>query len=128
MHWGKENLAHLSKNDLYFIGNGYGEELLDEDESDTLKKESELTPKSSSMDFALLASCNHTIGSRGTYSIWASRFAGGEILTEFSRGYKEFKEGYKSSSLFSKHDLHPIISKLSVFWKFHVCTIRSMSE
>ena len=33
MHWGKKNLAHLSKNDLYFIGNGYGEELLDEDET-----------------------------------------------------------------------------------------------
>ena len=38
MHWGKENLAHLSKNDLYFIGNGYGEELLDVDEGDTLKR------------------------------------------------------------------------------------------
>ena len=87
MKWGKENLAHLSKNDIYFIGNGYNEGL-DENE------ETKLTPRSSSLDFALLATCNHTIASRGTFTIFASRYAGGHIITEYSPGYETFKEGY----------------------------------
>ena len=88
MKWGKENLAHLSKNDIYFIGNGYNEGLDKENE------ETKLTPRSSSLDFALLATCNHTIASRGTFTIFASRYAGGHIITEYSPGYEKFKEGY----------------------------------
>ena len=94
MKWGKENLAHLGKNDLYFIGHGESETLVNRHNTN-ISKEMELTPKSSSLDFALLSLCNHTIGSRGTFSIWISRFAGGKVLTEFSPGYKEFKELYK---------------------------------
>ena len=107
MQWGKENLSHLSKNDIYFIGNGYNETFIknEMDESTgefktikSLKKlEKELTPKSASLDFALLASCNHTIASRGTFTIFASRFAGGHIITEFSPGYEKFKEDYKDT-------------------------------
>ena len=93
MQWGKENLAHLSKNDIYFIGNGYDDQLEGENKT-KVSKESELTPRSSSLDFALLASCNHTIGSRGTFSIWVSRFAGGHVLTEHAPGYKEYKQRY----------------------------------
>ena len=88
MKWGKENLAHLGKNDLYFIGNGYNKTLGD----DTKK----LTPTSSSQDFALLAACNHTIGSRGTFSIWISRFAGGHVITEYAPGYEQFKKSYNN--------------------------------
>ena len=89
MIWGKQNLAHLSKKDLYFIGHGYSEPLEDENKTN-MSKERELTPTSSSLDFALLASCNHTIGSRGTFSIWVSRFSGGQVITEHAPGYKEF--------------------------------------
>ena len=95
MKWGKDNLAHLSKNDIYFIGNGYNERLDKNDTSSTqFNSEETLTPISSSLDFALLASCNHTIASRGTFTIFASRYAGGHIITEHSPGYQKFKEGY----------------------------------
>ena len=96
MKWGKDNLSHLSKNDIYFIGNGYNETLDKKDPSlqRQLNSRETLTPRSSSLDFALLATCNHTIASRGTYTIFASRYAGGHIITEFSQGYEKFKEGY----------------------------------
>ena len=95
MKWGKENLAHLGKNDIYFIGNEvHGVTEADHDANPTLEKE--LTSRSSSLDFALLASCNHTIGSRGTFSIWVSRFAGGHVITENSSRYKKFKERHKN--------------------------------
>ena len=95
MNWGRENLAHLSKNDLYFIGNADSESLGNGHNTDA-PKEKELTPRSSSLDFALLSLCNHTIATRGTFSMWVSRFAGGKVLTEFSPGYKEFKGRYKA--------------------------------
>ena len=41
---------------------------------------------------------------------------------------QSFKVGYKSSSLLPKHSRHPIISKLSVFWKVNVWNMRRMSE
>ena len=96
MKWGKDNLSHLSKNDIYFIGNGYNE-IIDTNGTSPSQFNSQntLTPRSSSLDFALLATCNHTIASRGTYTIFASRYAGGHIITEFSPGYEKFKEGYK---------------------------------
>lgn len=97
MNWGKEHLAHLGKNDLYFIGN----EIQGVTEADHVANpflEKALTPKSSSLDFALLASCNHTIGSRGTFSIWVARFAGGQVITENAPRYKKFKEGYNNKN------------------------------
>ena len=97
MKWGKENLSHLGKNDIYFIGNEVkGVTEADHELNPDLEKE--LTSKSSSLDFALLSSCNHTIGSRGTFSIWAARFAGGHVITENASRYKKFKEGYNNKS------------------------------
>ena len=97
MSWGKQNLAHLGKNDLYFIGNEI-QGVTEADHEANPLLESALTSKSSSLDFALLASCNHTIGSRGTFSIWATRFAGGHVITENALSYKKFKEGYNNKS------------------------------
>lgn len=97
MKWGKEKLAHLGENDLYFLGNEIkGVTEADHEADPTL--ENELTSRSSSLDFALLASCNHTIGSRGTFSIWTARFAGGHVITENSPSYKKFKDGYNNKS------------------------------
>ena len=56
MKWGKEKLSHLGKNDLYFLGNeAKGVTEADHDADPTL--ENELTSRSSSLDFSLLASC-----------------------------------------------------------------------
>ena len=89
MKWGKEHLSHLSKKDIYFIGHGENEDVEDINKSD---RDNELTSKSSSLDFALLSSCNHTIGSRGTFTIYASRFAGGKTMTEFSTELQQYLE------------------------------------
>jgi len=37
----------------------------------------------SAFDFALIVSCNHTITSRGTYSMWLALLTPGEYMTEF---------------------------------------------
>ena len=34
-------------------------------------------------DFILMASCNHTVISRGTYSMWIGLLSPGEIYTEY---------------------------------------------
>merc|ERR1712062_156743 len=34
-------------------------------------------------DLALLINCNHTIVSRGTFSLWVAHLAGGEYYTEY---------------------------------------------
>ena len=85
MEWGRKNLSHLNEasrakgeghNDIFFVGMG--------EEDGGENKGNMLTSRRSSIDFALLASCNHTIGSRGTFTIWASRYAGGQVVTEFN--------------------------------------------
>ncbi len=48
-----------------------------------------------SFDFALLAACNHTISSRGTFSMFAASFAGGKIINEHSPGFNKFREIYE---------------------------------
>ncbi len=64
MKWGRRNLKE-AKN-LFFLGCG------ENSKTDCVGK-----------DFALLANCNHTIVSHGTFGHWASYIAGGEIYTEY---------------------------------------------
>ncbi|OCT73165.1 galactoside alpha-(1,2)-fucosyltransferase 2 [Xenopus laevis] len=71
MDWCKENIDN-SKGDVYFSGDG-----------------NESTP---GKDFALLASCNHTIMTIGTFGFWVSYLVGGETiyLTNFTLPESEF--------------------------------------
>jgi len=64
MKWGRRRLKE--QKNLFFLGCGNGQSV-------------ECIAK----DFALLANCNHTITTHGTYSHWASYLAGGEIYTEY---------------------------------------------
>ena len=64
MKWGRRNLKD-AKN-LFFLGCGSG------DQVDCIGK-----------DLALLANCNHTITSHGTFGHWAAYMAGGELYTEY---------------------------------------------
>ncbi|XP_044844847.1 galactoside alpha-(1,2)-fucosyltransferase 2-like isoform X2 [Mauremys mutica] len=59
MEWCRENID-ASRGDVYFSGDGM-----------------ELSP---GRDFALLAHCNHTIMTIGTFGIWAGYLAGGETI------------------------------------------------
>ncbi|XP_075461555.1 galactoside alpha-(1,2)-fucosyltransferase 2-like [Ascaphus truei] len=71
MAWCKENIDN-SKGDVYFSGDG-----------------NESTP---GKDFSLLAHCNHTIMTIGTFGYWAGYLAGGETiyLTNFTLPESEF--------------------------------------
>ncbi|XP_053308216.1 galactoside alpha-(1,2)-fucosyltransferase 2-like [Spea bombifrons] len=71
MNWCKQNIDN-SRGDVYFSGDG-----------------NESTP---GKDFALLASCNHTIMTIGTFGYWASYLVGGETvyLTNFTLPDSEF--------------------------------------
>lgn len=62
---GEDNMRKEAK-DLFFVGCGDGAD------ADCVGK-----------DFAVLAACNHTITSHGSFGHWASYFAGGEIYTEY---------------------------------------------
>ena len=64
MKWGRRRLKE--QKNIFFLGCGNGQSV-------------ECIAK----DFALLANCNHTITTHGTYSHWASYLAGGEIYTEY---------------------------------------------
>lgn len=67
MKWGRRKLSKVphSKN-LFFIGCG------DFDEVECIGK-----------DMALLANCNHTITTHGSFGHWAAYLAGGEVYTEY---------------------------------------------
>ena len=41
-------------------------------------------------DLAVLAACNHTIISRGTYSMWAAMLSGGEYFDEYGAIVPEY--------------------------------------
>ncbi|XP_059078979.1 galactoside 2-alpha-L-fucosyltransferase SEC1-like [Tigriopus californicus] len=69
MKWGRLNLMN-PKRDLFFVGKGKTE---DEDEI--------------AFDMTLLAQCNHSIYTRGTFGIWTAAMAGGLIHHE--RGVSE---------------------------------------
>ena len=85
MAWGKEKLrsTNAGKNDIYFVG--LGESDLGMNLSPGEGVEENLTSYNSSVDFALIASCNATIGSRGTYTIWSTAYGGQteKSFTEF---------------------------------------------
>ncbi|KAG8434094.1 hypothetical protein GDO86_012460 [Hymenochirus boettgeri] len=71
MDWCKENIDN-SEGDVYFSGDG-----------------NESTP---GKDFTLLASCNHTIMTIGTFGFWVSYLVGGETiyLTNFTLPESDF--------------------------------------
>ncbi|MGH0174339.1 UNVERIFIED_CONTAM: hypothetical protein FKN15_067788 [Acipenser sinensis] len=97
MEWCKENIE-ASKGDVYFSGDG--------NESNPAK------------DFAILAHCNHTIMTIGTFGYWAGYLVGGETvyLSNFtlpeSPFLKEFK--YEAAFLPEWHgipaDLSPLLN------------------
>ena len=106
MNWGKQNLEKFSQDDIFFAGNGEVKKGGNKNDAQKTKanEELELTSKYSSLDFALLSRCNHTIGSRGTFSIWAARYAGGEIFTEFSPEYEHFLREQKRQESVKAYD------------------------
>ncbi len=64
MKWGRRKLK--DQKNLFFLGCGDGVGV------DCVAK-----------DFALLASCNHTIQTHGTYGTWAAFINQGEMYTEY---------------------------------------------
>ncbi|KAE8593970.1 hypothetical protein XENTR_v10019391 [Xenopus tropicalis] len=81
MDWCKQNIDS-SKGDVYFSGDG-----------------NESTP---GKDFALLASCNHTIMTIGTFGFWVSYLVGGEAiyLTNFTLPDSEFLKLFRYDAAF----------------------------
>ena len=83
MAWGRKELrsTNEAKNDIYFVGLG------ERDLGMNGSPEENLTSYNSSVDFALIASCNGTIGSRGTYTIWSTAYG---RQTEKDKSLTEF--------------------------------------
>ncbi|XP_053546801.1 galactoside alpha-(1,2)-fucosyltransferase 2 [Bombina bombina] len=98
MNWCKENIDS-SKGDVHFAGDG---------------KEG-----SPGRDFALLAHCNHTIMTVGTYGFWAGYLVGGETvyLTNFTLPNSPFLKVFKYEKAFLPEwigipaDLSPLLKK-----------------
>ncbi|XP_030400875.1 galactoside 2-alpha-L-fucosyltransferase 2-like [Gopherus evgoodei] len=100
MDWCRENID-ASRGDVYFSGEG---------------KES-----SPGRDFALLAHCNHTIMTIGTFGIWAGYLAGGETvyLANYTLPDSPFLKIFKPEAAFLPEwiginaDLSPLQSETS---------------
>ncbi|XP_068098316.1 galactoside alpha-(1,2)-fucosyltransferase 2-like [Hyperolius riggenbachi] len=98
MDWCKENINN-SRGDVYFAGDGQ--------EGSPVR------------DFALLAHCNHTIMTIGTFGIWASYLAGGETiyLTNYTLPDSPFHNYFKYEATFLPEwigipaDLSPLLNK-----------------
>ncbi|XP_061447593.1 galactoside alpha-(1,2)-fucosyltransferase 2-like [Rhineura floridana] len=98
MEWCKQNI-NASKGDVYFAGDGR--------ESSPVK------------DFALLAHCNHTIMTLGSFGIWASYLAGGETvyLANHTLPDSPMLRIFKASAVYLPEwigipaDLSPLLSK-----------------
>ena len=73
MAWGYKHLDGIK--DLYLLGAGQN---LDEETQQEV-----VDPDAAAYDLALLVSCNHTIVTRGTYTMWIAMLAGGEYYTEY---------------------------------------------
>ena len=88
MTWGREKFKHrIREQDLYFGGDG------DVDQT-----------KSIGQDFALLAACNHTIESHGSFSYFAGAFAGGyKIKPEYFPEYRN--PDHKDNPLYKEDPL-----------------------
>ena len=65
MKWARKNIKD-KENDLYFVGLGGGS-----------------FEENDAFDFALLCHCNHTIITRGAFSLWVAQWTGGEYYTEY---------------------------------------------
>ena len=68
----------------FFVGAG---ENLDENGKEIVD------PDAAPFDLALLVNCNHTIISRGTFSMWAAMLAGGEYYTEYGAIVPTYLQG-----------------------------------
>ncbi len=66
MEWGRANLRKGGQNDLYFVGGG------DPDSSDSV-----------GYDLAVLASCNHSVVTWGSFSMWSALLSGGEYYGQY---------------------------------------------
>ncbi|XP_078507087.1 galactoside alpha-(1,2)-fucosyltransferase 2-like [Lissotriton helveticus] len=97
MKWCKKNID-ASKGDVYFAGDGI-----------------ESSPK---RDFAILAHCNHTIMTIGTFGYWAAYLAGGETvyLANFTLPDSPYLELFRYEASFLPEwtgipaDLSPLLS------------------
>ena len=98
MQWGKGKLLPQAKDgDLYVGGEGLP--------NDT---------ESIGNDFALLANCNHTIESHGSFSYFAGAFAGGfKIKPRHLPKYREPK--FRNTKFWNKNPLDSIPPRLSLF-------------
>ena len=96
--WGKDNLSRrIKENDLYFGGSGKP------DKNDSIGQ-----------DFALLASCNHTIQSHGSFSFFAGAFAGGfKIMPNHLSRYREPR--HRSNSFWRQNPFNHIPLRLGAF-------------
>ncbi|XP_054848631.1 galactoside alpha-(1,2)-fucosyltransferase 2-like [Eublepharis macularius] len=98
MDWCKQNI-NASRGDVYFAGDG---------------RES-----SPGRDFALIAHCNHTIMTIGTFGIWAGYLVGGETvyLANYTLPDSPFLKVFKPSAAFLPEwigipaDLSPLLPK-----------------
>jgi len=98
--WAKENLGDLPDLDVVFLGNT---KVLEKDISNPLKPGEDIGE-----DLALLISCNHTIMSFGTFGMWGSLLAGGQVVVPSS--FLVTKEGreVREAGLIQSGDWHVI--------------------
>ena len=73
MSWGKYDLSFVK--DIHFLGAGQN--------LDPKTQKENIDPDAAVYDFSLLVNCNHTIITRGTYSMWIALLAGGEYYSEY---------------------------------------------
>jgi len=98
VQWGNNKLLpQVKEGDLYIGGEGLP------NENDSIGH-----------DFALLANCNHTIESHGSFSYFAGAFAGGfKIKPNHFPKYREPK--FRNTEFWDKNPFNSIPPRLSVF-------------
>ena len=98
IQWGKDKLSYrVKERDLYFGGSVLP------DVKDAI-----------GLDFALLASCNHTIESHGSFSFFASAFAGGfKIKPNHFTKYREKK--HMENPFWARNPLDILPPRISSF-------------
>ncbi|XP_023323360.1 galactoside 2-alpha-L-fucosyltransferase 2 [Eurytemora carolleeae] len=85
LSWARSN---MEGEDVFFLGHDRTQE---KDELNPLKPGEDIGE-----DLALLASCNHTIMTYGTFGMWGGLLSGGEVL--FPSSFLKTKEGFEVSS------------------------------
>ena len=98
IQWGKDKLLYrVNERDLYIGGSGLP------DLSEAIGQ-----------DFALLANCNHTIESHGSFSYFAGAFAGGfKIKPNYFVNYREPK--HKNNKFWMQDPLNNMMPRISAF-------------